>query len=67
MIDHFFATPEMSTFTFGFVISQLTEIKAPVSDEKQSVGPRLRIWARPEFHSELHVSKIILTNNITNM
>lgn len=45
----------MSTFTIGFVISQLTEIvestKAETPGDEDM--PTIRIWARPEFHEEL--------------
>lgn len=60
VIDHFETTERMSTFTFGFVISQLTELvvtssstKTPASDEQPLIRPSVRIWARPEFHPEL--------------
>lgn len=54
VVDHFAVTPEMSTFSLGFVISQMTEITK--SESAESLNPEVRIWARPEFHSELQVT-----------
>lgn len=64
MLDHFHTTERMSTFAFGFVISQLTELvvtdggsvqKAVDADAAVAVAakPIVRIWARPDFHPEL--------------
>lgn len=43
----------MSTFTVGFVMSQLTEVKTPTDEQVDDELPTIRIWARPDFHEEL--------------
>lgn len=64
MVDHFKTTDKMSTFTFGFVTSQLSEVLSSattVATQDPDLLPTIRIWARPEFHQELQTlrSKLI--------
>ncbi|XP_055377677.1 aminopeptidase N [Condylostylus longicornis] len=54
VVDYFVPTPPMSTFTFGFLISQLQEV--PVTSAKaagESKKPAIKIWARPDVHEEM--------------
>ncbi|XP_065072809.1 aminopeptidase N [Ochlerotatus camptorhynchus] len=48
--DHFKITPPISTFTLGFVVSDLLED----SDDKQNkiTKPIVKLWARKEFHEQ---------------
>lgn len=46
--DYFEITPPISTFSLGFVVSNLTQIT--YTDEGVSSAPVLKIWARKEFH-----------------
>lgn len=50
VLDHFQQTPIMSTYSFGFVISQLTQVNV---NNSISLESSIRIWARPNFHREL--------------
>lgn len=54
MIDHFYTTEDMSTFAFGFVTSELTELVVADGEALTADAiPTVRIWARPDFHPEL--------------
>lgn len=44
----------MSTFTFGFVITQLVQLNN--SNQNELMKPNLKIWAREDLHDELNVS-----------
>ncbi|XP_037027645.1 aminopeptidase N [Bradysia coprophila] len=50
-IDHFETTPPMSTISFGFVISQLTQLN--ITTETPLLKPIIRIWAREDYQDEL--------------
>uniref|UniRef100_U5EY25 Aminopeptidase n=1 Tax=Corethrella appendiculata TaxID=1370023 RepID=U5EY25_9DIPT len=54
MVDHFAVTPAMSTFTFGFVISELKLVSrtSAVGDNQK---PQIKVWARDEVHENLAV------------
>ncbi|XP_065370998.1 aminopeptidase N [Calliphora vicina] len=66
VLDHFETTPPMSTFTFGFVISQLERFIPLQTDEM--VEPNITIWATPDLHSELEEvhGKLIKVYNCLN-
>ncbi|XP_058063997.1 aminopeptidase N [Anopheles bellator] len=58
MVDQFKLTPPMSTFTFGFLMSDLLEVPPQAAgseaDDETSCGPKkLRIWARRDFRDSL--------------
>lgn len=53
VVDHFKTTDRMSTFTFGFVSSELSEVVYPTAAGSDPDLPTIRVWARPEFHGEL--------------
>ena len=53
MVDHFLPTPPMSTFTLGFVISQLVELPRPSIQEPGFNGPCIRVWSRPDLAADL--------------
>lgn len=56
-IDFFETTPPMSTFTLGFVISQLSLLNRTATPDPELKRPcTLRIWARPDIHDELEAS-----------
>lgn len=44
----------MSTYTFGIVISQLTEVNETYHTTLKK--PLLKIWGRKDFHDDLRVS-----------
>ncbi|XP_055848207.1 aminopeptidase N [Episyrphus balteatus] len=52
VVDYFETTPPMSSFTFGFVISQLQKLEptTPLPEERR---PQINIWSRPEIHEDL--------------
>lgn len=53
VIDHFKTTEPLSTFAFGFIISQLTKVNAtPTALTK----PKINVWARKDLHGDLTVS-----------
>lgn len=54
-IDYFETTPPMSAISFGFVISQLTQLN--ITTETPLLKPIVRIWAREDFQDELKVRK----------
>lgn len=56
VIDHFEKTRPMSTFTLGFVISQLSEVDRTYHTELEK--PSLKIYGRKEFHKEISVKLI---------
>lgn len=53
MVDHFLPTPPMSTFTLGFVISQLVELPRSTVLESGANGPCIRVWSRPDLGADL--------------
>lgn len=53
VIDHFERTRPMSTFTFGFVISQLSEVNRTYHTPLEK--PILKIYGRKDFHKEISV------------
>lgn len=57
VIDHFERTRPMSTFTFGFVISQLSEVNRTYHTAIEK--PVLRIYGRKDFHKEISVKLFI--------
>ncbi|XP_037815960.1 aminopeptidase N [Lucilia sericata] len=59
VLDHFETTPPMSTFTFGFVISQLEKYVPHQTD--QNIQPNITIWSTPDLHSELEDVYVKLT------
>ncbi|KAM7360043.1 aminopeptidase N isoform 1-T2 [Cochliomyia hominivorax] len=67
VVDYFETTPPMSTFTFGFVISQLEKYVANEMD--QMISPNISIWSTPDLHSELeevHTKLITVYNCLKN-
>lgn len=49
--DHFKITPPLSTFTLGFVVSDL--IEATTDDRTNKISkPIVKFWARNEFHEQ---------------
>ncbi|XP_035914900.1 aminopeptidase N [Anopheles stephensi] len=54
VIDVFKRTPPMSTFTFGFLMSDLQQVPS-MSDEKDDElkKPAIRIWARRDFQKNV--------------
>lgn len=52
----------MSTISFGFVISQLTQLN--ITTETPLLKPIVRIWAREDYQDELKVKSIIDTSVI---
>lgn len=54
--DHFKVTPPMSTFTLGFVVSQLSEVK--YTESAPGAHPSLKIWARKEVHEQVKDVKL---------
>lgn len=53
VVDYFETTPPMSTFTFGFVISQLEKFMPKYT--QQIVEPNITIWATSDLYFELEV------------
>ena len=53
VIDHFETTPPMSTFTFGFVISQLQYLNRTHIPDPTLKKPCIKVYARPELHKDL--------------
>uniref|UniRef100_A0A2M4AFZ3 Aminopeptidase n=1 Tax=Anopheles triannulatus TaxID=58253 RepID=A0A2M4AFZ3_9DIPT len=57
VVDLFERTPPMSTFTFGFLVSDLTQVsQVPANDEPEGriAGlKQVRVWARPDFHASV--------------
>jgi hypothetical protein len=56
VIDYFETTPPMSTFTFGFVMSQLTQVQRLGEPAEQCGKICVKIWARPDIHMDLNGS-----------
>lgn len=54
-LDIFEITPLMSTFSFGFVMSELTEVKYNGTTPLNAVKPVIKVWGRPDFHDDLIV------------
>lgn len=53
VVDHFKTTEPLSTFAFGFIISQLAKVNAtPTALTK----PKINVWARKDLHGDLAVS-----------
>lgn len=53
VVDYFEMTPPMSSFTFGFVISELKEVITNRTLETSEKKPIIKIWARPEVHDDI--------------
>lgn len=59
VIDVFNRTPPMSTFAFGFLVSDLTQVLNPDVDTRSPNGTmaaglkQVRVWARPDFHANV--------------
>jgi aminopeptidase N len=49
VVDHFETTPPISTYTLGFLISDLTQLETA----ETSTSPMVRIWSRPELQESL--------------
>ncbi|XP_055524204.1 aminopeptidase N [Wyeomyia smithii] len=65
--DHFKITPPISTFTLGFVVSQLEEL--PVSGDNAPNQVPLRIWSRRDTQENLKDVRAKITlvmNHLTN-
>lgn len=57
VIDHFKTTEPLSTFAFGFIISQLQKV---ANDEPDTLtNPAITVYARKDFHGDLKVFDII--------
>lgn len=52
VVDHFQTTVPMSTFAFGFIISQMTRVN---STESTISKPIINVWARKDLHADLAV------------
>lgn len=53
VVDHFEKTPPMSTFTFGFVISQLMLVNRTDFADPRNNKVCIKVYARPELHKDL--------------
>ncbi|XP_058127860.1 aminopeptidase N [Anopheles ziemanni] len=53
VIDVFKPTPPMSTFTFGFLLSDLQEVTATADAEDPDFRPKVRVWSRRDFQQSL--------------
>uniref|UniRef100_A0A8W7PVR4 Aminopeptidase n=1 Tax=Anopheles coluzzii TaxID=1518534 RepID=A0A8W7PVR4_ANOCL len=55
VIDVFKQTAPMSTFTFGFLVSDLQQVTPSLSDEKEDerLKPTIRVWARRDFQKNV--------------
>uniref|UniRef100_A0A182FIT5 Aminopeptidase n=1 Tax=Anopheles albimanus TaxID=7167 RepID=A0A182FIT5_ANOAL len=61
VIDVFERTPPMSTFAFGFLLSDLTQVPDEQEQETASTAnngtvaglKQVRVWARPDFHANV--------------
>lgn len=53
VVDHFEPTPPMSTFTFGFVISQLALLARTNFADPRMKKLCINVYARPELHKDL--------------
>ena len=62
VVDHFERTPPMSTFTFGFVISQLVQLNRTSFPDVRLKNLCVKVYARPDLFRDLDasVSRIIL-------
>uniref|UniRef100_A0A182NAG4 Aminopeptidase n=1 Tax=Anopheles dirus TaxID=7168 RepID=A0A182NAG4_9DIPT len=52
VIDVFRQTPPMSTFTFGFLVSDLLQVPS-MADERDDLKPTVRVWARRDFQKNV--------------
>lgn len=52
VLDHFQTTVPLSTYAFGFIISQLTRVHSPESTLSK---PKINVWARKDLHGDLTV------------
>ncbi|XP_055634884.1 aminopeptidase N [Toxorhynchites rutilus septentrionalis] len=50
--DHFKVTPPISTYSLGFVVSNLSEVKCS-EDGASSESPIVRVWARQELQEPM--------------
>ncbi|XP_053699117.1 aminopeptidase N [Sabethes cyaneus] len=68
--DHFRVTPPISTFTLGFVISELVEL--PSADAKNNAAveqPIVRIWTRKDVQENLNGARAkiaLIMEHLTN-
>lgn len=53
-LDLFEATPAMSSFSFGFVISDLSAVNDTKGTDLEK--PIVKIWGRNDFHHDLTVN-----------
>lgn len=53
VLDHFETTPPMSTFTFGFVISQLQQVNRTDFQDPHIQNLCIKVYARPDMHKDL--------------
>ncbi|XP_070504143.1 aminopeptidase N-like [Chironomus tepperi] len=59
VLDHFQITPPMSTFTFGFLISQLTVVeKSDYLQDPHIKNVCIKVYARSELHADLINTRI---------
>lgn len=61
IVDHFETTPPMSTFTFGFVISQLSLLNRTDFADPNLKKLCIRVYARPDLHKDLEQTVKLLT------
>lgn len=52
-LDQFEITPKMSSYSFGFVISQLSEVN--ITNSADDIKTKVKVWGRPDFHNEISV------------
>ncbi|XP_030557590.1 aminopeptidase N [Drosophila novamexicana] len=58
VIDHFEQTPPMSTFSFGFVTSELFKLKDDFETARNSTDPVINLWSFQDRTNQLqHISK----------
>lgn len=53
VLDHFQLTPPMSTFTFGFLISQLTVVERTDFPDPHIQNVCIKVYARSDLHADL--------------
>lgn len=56
VVDHFEPTPPMSSFTFGFVISQLTLVERTDLQDPHIKKLCIKVYARPDIHKDLEMT-----------
>lgn len=55
-MDTFETTPPMSTFTFGFLISQLSVVNRTDFPDPNIKKLCIKVYARPDLHKDLQDS-----------